>query len=153
MGGGGEGGWGCGWVSFDSFDGVVLPSRWIQLRTHTHKDTRSDIYFMHKRVSYILLLWLCAASTPDGHRLAVLVEASSAAVDVGVGGRRHWLLPGPDGLGCGEDEEDGGCGFKLQSQNCFRVEFVSCSPIWAECPLLAMFLALTASLMRSTSCW
>lgn len=27
------------------------------------------------------------------------------------------------------------------------------SPIWAECALRAMFLALTASLMRSTSCW
>lgn len=26
-------------------------------------------------------------------------------------------------------------------------------PIWAECALRAMFLALTASLMRSTSCW
>lgn len=64
----------------------------------------------------ILLLWLCAASSPDGHRLAVLVEASSAAVDVGVGGRRHWLLPGPDGLGCGEDEKDHGCGSILQSQ-------------------------------------
>lgn len=54
----------------------------------------------------LLLLWFCAAPPSDGHRLAVLVEASSAAVDVGVGGRRHRLLPGPDGLGCGEDEEN-----------------------------------------------
>lgn len=46
-----------------------------------------------------VLFWLSTASSPDGHRLAVLVEASSAAVDVGVGGRRHRLLPGPDGLG------------------------------------------------------
>lgn len=53
----------------------------------------------------VLLLWFCAASPPDGHRLAVLVEAP-AAVDVGVGGRRHRLLPGPDGLGCGEDERN-----------------------------------------------
>lgn len=52
-----------------------------------------------------LLLWLYASS-PDGHCLAVLVEASSAAVDVGVGGGRHWLLARPDGLGCeGSNEE------------------------------------------------
>lgn len=66
----------------------------------------------------LLLLRLRAASSSDGHRLAVLVEApsSSAAVDVGVGGGGHRLLPGPDGLGCGEDEEDHRCGFILQSQ-------------------------------------
>lgn len=46
-----------------------------------------------------VLVGLAAASSPDGHRLAVLVEASSAAVDVWVGGGRHRLLPGPDRLG------------------------------------------------------
>lgn len=56
-------------------------------------------------MSHLLLLWFAAAS-PDGHRLAVLVEASSAAVDVGVGGRRHRLLPGPDRLGCGGGERE-----------------------------------------------
>lgn len=48
---------------------------------------------------YSVLVWFAAASSPDGHGLTVLVEASPAAVDVGVGGRRHWLLPGPDRLG------------------------------------------------------
>lgn len=52
-----------------------------------------------------LLVRFAAASSPDGHRLAVLVEASPAAVDVGVSGRRHWLLPGPDGFGCRRDED------------------------------------------------
>jgi len=41
-------------------------------------------------------------ATPDGDRLAVLVEAPPRAVDVGVGGGRHGLLAGPDGLGCEE---------------------------------------------------
>lgn len=48
---------------------------------------------------HLLLLWFAGASSSDGHRLAVLVEASSAAVDVGVGGGRHWLLPRSDRLG------------------------------------------------------
>lgn len=59
---------------------------------------------------FLLLVWLGAAATaapsPDGHRLAVLVEASPAAVDVGVGGGRHRLLPGPDRLGCGGEKEE-----------------------------------------------
>lgn len=45
-----------------------------------------------------LLVWFAAASS-DGHRLAVLVEASTTAVDVGVGGRRHRLLSRSDGFG------------------------------------------------------
>lgn len=55
---------------------------------------------LKQTVVYSLLVWLAAAaSSPDRHRLAVLVEASSAAVDVRVSGRCHWLLPGPDGFG------------------------------------------------------
>lgn len=48
--------------------------------------------------NYLLLVRLAAAPS-DGHRLAVLVEASSTAVNVGVGGGCHWLLPRPDGFG------------------------------------------------------
>lgn len=47
----------------------------------------------------LLLVRLAAAPSSDGHRLAVLVEASSTAVNVGVGGGCHWLLPRPDGFG------------------------------------------------------
>lgn len=46
-----------------------------------------------------LLFWLAADTSPDGHRLAVLVEASSAAVEVRVSRRCHGLLPRPDGFG------------------------------------------------------
>lgn len=45
------------------------------------------------------LLLRLAAPSPDRHRLAVLVETPSAAVDVGVGGRCHGLLSGSDGFG------------------------------------------------------
>lgn len=94
-------------MSFDSSGGAVLRSRWIQLQAQTKaagsgSGGGGDII---SRGRDLLLLRLGAASSPDRHRLAVLVEASSAAVDVGVGGRRHRLLPGPDGLSC---EEDGG---------------------------------------------
>lgn len=70
-------------------------------------------------MSHLLLLWFAAAS-PDGHRLAVLVEASSAAVDVGVGGRRHRLLPGPDRLGCGGGRESSVRTFQVKAVCCRR---------------------------------
>ena len=54
---------------------------------------------------HLLLVWFAAASAPDRHRLAVLVEASSTAVDVGMGGGRHRLLPGPNWFGWGRDED------------------------------------------------
>lgn len=53
--------------------------------------------------NYLLLVRLAAAPSSDGHRLAVLVEASSTAVNVGVGGGCHWLLPRPDGFGWAEE--------------------------------------------------
>lgn len=53
----------------------------------------------HSPHQHLLLVRLAAASPPDGHRLAVLVEAPPAAVDVGVSGGRHRLLPRPDGFG------------------------------------------------------
>lgn len=55
--------------------------------------------------NYLLLVRLGAAPSSDGHRLAVLVEASSTAVNVGVGGGCHWLLPRPDGFGWAEEED------------------------------------------------
>lgn len=55
--------------------------------------------------NYLLLVRLAAAPSSDGHRLAVLVEASSTAVNVGVGGGCHWLLPRPDGFGWAEEED------------------------------------------------
>ena len=45
------------------------------------------------------LLLCLGGTTPDGDCLAVLVEAPSSAVDVGVGGGGHRLLARPDGLG------------------------------------------------------
>ena len=45
------------------------------------------------------LLLRLGGTTPDGDRLAVLVETPPSAVDVGVGGGGHGLLARPDGLG------------------------------------------------------
>ena len=72
----------------------------------------SWIFLKTKSVFFSLLLWFAdagAAAPPDGHGLAVLVEAAPppAAVDVEMGGRRHRLLPGPDGLSWGTRDRGG----------------------------------------------